>query len=142
MSAAGGSYLPHRTAPHCLFGVLAVNRWPVIALALALSGAVAVVFCPRAADPAEAIAPPACDEFAEGYPETVALRSLAKKFIATETASGRRSLVEAAALFRELNRLPHEFTVLVRPDGFPHLPGRTDAELLCLQVIAIAAATG
>ena len=52
-----------------------------------------------------------------------------------------RSLVETAALFPELNRLPPESTLVpplceVHPG--PRLPGLTDEELLCWQVAIYA----
>src|SRR5262245_37262773 len=141
MLAAGGSRLPRWPGRHSLSGVLAMKRWPAVILALTLSGALAVVFCPRVPGPDELIPPTETEALAEGFPETPALRMLAKKLIALEAAAGRRSLVEAAALFRELNRLPPE-AILVPPmnEAFPRsrLPGRTDEERLCRQVVVYA----
>src|ERR671930_1943242 len=120
-----------------------MKRWTQILLTLTLMGAFAVVFCPRPPGPGEFDPPSESDTLAESFPETVALRVVAKRLVARDAAAGRRSLAEAAALFDALNRLPPETTRLVPPDSpahpLSHLPGRTDAELLCLQVIAHAA---
>jgi hypothetical protein len=119
-----------------------MKRWTNTLPALVLIGAFAVLICPRSRAPGEVVLPAEPDVLVESFPETVTLRLVAKRLIAREAAAGWRSLVEAAALFDVLNRLPPETTRLVRPDNpthpLPHLPGRTDAEVLCLQVIAHA----
>jgi hypothetical protein len=72
----------------------------------------------------------------EALPDTVHLRLYAKDRIAREVVAGRRSLFEAAALFRELNRLPPAVPELSRSDGFDRTSvAHTDEERLCRQVI-------
>ncbi len=117
-----------------------MKRWIRVPLALCLAGALTVVLCRRPDGPAEDLPARAPEELVDGFPETVALRSLAKRQLAREAAEGRRSLLEAAALFGELNRLPPE-TPPVRPDPAEPpapLPGGTEAERLCQQVVAFA----
>jgi hypothetical protein len=59
------------------------------------------------------------------------LRVMAKRHIAREAAAGTRSLVQAAALFRILNRHPPALLVRVRLSG----PAHSEEEELCWQVI-------
>jgi hypothetical protein len=70
---------------------------------------------------------------------SVYLRLVAKGLIARDVAAGRRSLVEAAALFRELDRLPPASIELARLDevdaSLP-IPGQTEEERLCRHVLA------
>jgi hypothetical protein len=80
---------------------------------------------PAEADP-EAAAP---------VPDIVPLRLRAKDALSREVAAGRRSLVEAAALFRELNRLPPEPTKPSRVDPFLTIPADTEEGWLCRQVV-------
>src|SRR5688500_15756557 len=94
-----------------------MKRWPNYMLALTLVGALAVVFGPQATEPADWGRPAETEALAEGYPETAVLRTQAKKLIAREVAAGRRSLVEAAALFGALNRLPPVTPELSRLDN-------------------------
>jgi hypothetical protein len=115
-----------------------MKRWPSLLLASVLTGALVVVFCPHVPDPAEGITPPETEALAEGFPETVVLRVAAKRQIAREVAAGRRSLVEAAALFGALNRLPPETARLSLSDAYPSplsAPAQTEDERLCRQVI-------
>jgi hypothetical protein len=61
----------------------------------------------------------------------------AKREIARDLIAGRRSLLEAAALFGELNRMPPEALSLDWQDSAPFplgAPVRTDDERLCLKV--------
>jgi hypothetical protein len=69
---------------------------------------------------------------------TVDLRSHAKLQIGREVAAGQRSLVEAAVLFRELNRLPPAAFDLTLLDGIPsalRAPVSSDEDRLCRQVV-------
>ena len=102
--------------------------------------AVPVAFCRRAPEPGQVLEPPSPAVVASS--DTAILRLVAKRLIAREAADGRRSLVEAAALFGALNRLPPEPTLAPPPLAHPltQLPGRTDEELLCQHVIASAGA--
>jgi hypothetical protein len=86
--------------------------------------------------------PPAA--LGEGWPDSAALRLLAKAQIAREVVAGRRPLLEAAALFGELNRLPPR-TPVPSP-WYQHVPAQpvpthSPEEQLCWQVIAYVAAT-
>jgi hypothetical protein len=63
------------------------------------------------------------------------LRALAKAVVAADAAAGRHSLPEAAALFRELDRLPPALPVWDGPGPHPGLPGATPEERLCRQVV-------
>src|SRR5262245_54746629 len=71
-------------------------------------------------------------------PDTVLLRILAKRQIALDVANGRRLLVEAAVLFRELNRLSPAATDLTLADRYLsalRAPVGSDEERLCRQVV-------
>jgi hypothetical protein len=110
-----------------------MKRWQQVVLTLVFTGAVTDVFVQRAPDPSST------DESevrSDELPEMLALRPLAKQLIAREAAAGRRSLFEAAALFRELNRFTPALDVpLLGPyDSRIHLPRETDDEVLCCQV--------
>src|SRR5262245_21940807 len=116
-----------------------MKRWPYIPLALTLTVATAVVCCPRTPEPAEPDAAPEAEVFGALVPEAMALRIHVKHQIAREVAAGRRALVEAAALFGALNRLPPESVeppILDGIDASLRLPKRTDEERLCWLVIA------
>jgi hypothetical protein len=116
-----------------------MKRWPYIPLALTLAAAGAVVCHPRAPEPDEPDTPPQAEVFRPLAPETTALRIHVKHQIAREVAAGRRPLVEAAALFGALNRLPPESIeppLLDRIDASLRLPRNTDEERLCWLVIA------
>jgi hypothetical protein len=102
----------------------------LLTLTLAAAAAAALVVR-HAAEPTRPDPPRWWEEVVEPVPETIRLRALAKRQIAREAASGSRPLVEAAALFRELNRLPPE----PRPACLASLPGRTEEERLCREVI-------
>jgi hypothetical protein len=115
-----------------------MKRWPSLPLAVALTGALAVAFCPREPEPAELIPPAEHGVLLDGYPEDVILRELAKKRVARAAADGRRSLVEAAALFGKLNRHPPELPPLDLLDDIPwavSIPAHTEEERLCRQVV-------
>jgi hypothetical protein len=112
-----------------------MNRWPMIILTFALAGSAVCLVVWRVVESAES-RPCPCEEVAEDQnTEATILRIFAKRQLARETAAGRRSLVEAAALFRELNRLPPA----LQPAEGPFLTGRTEEERLCRQVIGYVA---
>jgi hypothetical protein len=74
----------------------------------------------------------------KAVPDTIVLRIHAKLQIAHEVADGRRSLVEAAALFRELNRLPPEAPELTLGDweqSVLRAPVSSDEDRLWRQVV-------
>jgi hypothetical protein len=112
-----------------------MTRWPLILLTLALAASTAAVVSRRAAEPEEPD-PSLRDEVAdEQVAEAVILRILTKQHLTSEVAAGRQPLLEAAALFRELNRLPPA----LHPADHPSLAGRSEEDLLCRQVIAYVA---
>ncbi|HJZ90029.1 MAG TPA: hypothetical protein VKE40_04105 [Gemmataceae bacterium] len=107
-----------------------MTRRPLM-LTFALAAAAAAALVGRHfAEPAPPDPPPWGDG-AESYPETVPLRYVAKRQIAREVAAGARPLVEAATLFGELDRLPPA----TYPAYHAALPGRTEEERLCREVI-------
>ena len=107
----------------------------VQALVLALCLLAALTVVRPTADPTES--PVAGSE--ELSPSTMSARLFAKMLVAADAAAGRLSLVEAAALFRELHRLPPGplpiQSVLENRCWSKHLPDRTEDEQLCLWVI-------
>jgi hypothetical protein len=84
---------------------------------------------------------PAAGEELHGLvPEAVRLRLLAKDLLVKELASGRLTLFEAAALFRELDALPPRTVYSTCPDPDPpiRVAGPTEEERYCLRVITFA----
>src|SRR5262245_12986776 len=81
-------------------GGVAMRVSPRKFLVLALAVALPVAFCRRPPEP------PAGPVVPAPATEAVVLRVLAKGQLALDVAARRRSLFEAAALFRELNRRP------------------------------------
>ncbi len=114
-----------------------------VPVALGIVGALTAVLWLHPDGPAEDTLPASAEWPWAGLPETVVLRHLARQTLAREAAEGRRSLLEAAALFGALGRLPPE-AAPVAPELGSHfapklsapLPGDTEEELLCQQVIA------
>jgi hypothetical protein len=114
-----------------------MQRWPYCFLALAVAVTVAAVFAPHSPEPVEPDNPSAIDALARPVPETMALRVWAKYQIAHDVAAGRRGLLDAAALYGELNQLPRVVN-LSREDVYKSPwrdPVRTDEERLCRQVV-------
>jgi hypothetical protein len=102
-------------------------------LAVALAMALPIAFCRRTPGPDGPPEPPS-PELAAPAPDIVTLRLVVKGQLAREVADGRRTLWAAAALFRELNRLPPERgqpPEIVTP---VHIPMDTEAGWLCRQV--------
>jgi hypothetical protein len=87
----------------------------LFALTLALAGAVTVLCdCrPAAPDDLDPRTPPGAEAPSQP-PSPAYLLAVAKVLVAQDAAAGRRSLPEAAALFRELDRRP--------PGPFPGPP--------------------
>jgi hypothetical protein len=109
---------------------------PYTILAVALAVALPVAFCRRPPAPDPAAEPVIGGAVGEAVPEVVALRVLAKGLLARDAAAGRRSLFEAAALFRALDRRPPE---PAQPTGFDptlRIPADTEEGRLCRQVLA------
>jgi hypothetical protein len=102
-------------------------------LAVALVIALPVAFCRRTPGPDGPPEPPS-PELAAPAPETVPLRLVVKGQLAREVADGRRSLVEAAALFRALNRRPPARGQPPEIVTHVHIPMDTEAGWLCRQV--------
>ena len=109
---------------------------PQIFLAIALVGSLAVVYGSRPPEPERLTAPPRPGAVRE--PPPVALRILAKQSIVRAVIDGRLSLLEAAALWGEVNRLLPGGPGLAFQDEH-HNPSRpplrTDEERLCRRVI-------
>jgi hypothetical protein len=108
-------------------------------LAVVVVGSLSVVWCRPS--PAPVGRPPfvELDDGAGPFPEVVFLRQAAKRRLAREFADGRRSLLTTAALFRELDRLPPAVPPVPSVDPKSHsigIPGRTEEERFCRQVIA------
>jgi hypothetical protein len=111
------------------------------ALTLALVGAVTVLTGrgPPEPDDAGSTDPPGAAAVS-GQSSPAALVGLAKGLVARDVAAGRRSLLEAAGLFRTLYRLAPELPPplgpgVEPPDWSRHLPAGTEEERLCLVVI-------
>jgi hypothetical protein len=105
-------------------------------LAVALVVALPVAFCRRPPEPDPATQPVIGEAVGESGPEVVGLRALAKGLLARAAAAGRRSLFEAAALFRELDRLPPASAAPAGLDPALRIPVDTEAGRLCRQVVA------
>jgi hypothetical protein len=112
-----------------------MNVSPRPGTVLALAGAAAIAFALRLPTPDYGPVPESAAVAEEWYgPREV--RILAKHVVAREAAAGTRSLVEAAALFRELDRLP---PAAPDPSSVPPYRGwRSEEERLCRQVMAFA----
>ncbi len=114
-----------------------------VPVAFGIVGALTTVLWLLPDGPAEDTLPASAEWPSSGFPETVPLRVLAKQLLAREAAEGRRSLLEAAALYGALNRIPPEtapvapeLQSLFAPKLSAPLPGDTEEERLCQQVIA------
>jgi hypothetical protein len=106
------------------------RKFLILALAV---GSLPVAFCGRLPIPD----PPAVQP-RDAATEAVVLRVLAKGLLALDVAAGRRSLFEAAALVRELDRRP---PAPARPgpgwlDPTLRIAADTEAGRLCRQVVA------
>jgi hypothetical protein len=105
---------------------------PIQCAVLALAGAVALTCALRPPAPEDGPLPDSVTVGEEWYgPWEV--RILAKQLVAQEAAAGARSLVEAAALFRELDRLPPACSNHFLPPRIDRV--RTEEERLCRQVV-------
>jgi hypothetical protein len=102
-------------------------------LAVSLAGSLAVVFCRPAPGPVD-IEPPA-EPPADTWPDRLAVY-VAREQVARAAAAGRRSLAEAAALFRALAG----GGPAAADAGMPPLriPADTEAGRLCRQVVLCA----
>jgi hypothetical protein len=105
-------------------------------LAVALAVALPIAFCRRPPEPDPAAEPVISGVLGGAAPGAVALRVLAKGQLALDVAARRRSLVEAAALFRELDRLPPAPARPAWLDPTLHIPADTEEGRLCRQVVA------
>src|SRR5262245_26355394 len=118
-------------------GEVAMNIPALKLLVLALAtGCLAVAFRHRAAVPDDAAPTPPIVQVEEGWPATALLRSIAKQQIAEEVAAGRRTVWEAAALFRDLNRVPPQPHRSLLVDACSRIPADTDEGWECRGVIA------
>jgi len=101
-----------------------------------LAGPLAVVLAWRPGAPDEPAPAPADAAPGDRWPATTPLRILAKRQITREVIAGRRPLAEAAALFRELNRVPPDVSRFDIFTGAPIDPSSSAEERLCRQVVA------
>jgi hypothetical protein len=109
-------------------------------LAVALVVALPVVYCRQPPGPDELLPPGEAEPPAPAWPDVQAA-IVARARLAREAAAGRRTLAEAAALFRELNRRPPvtDPPAYADPDGPPlTIPRDTEEGRLCRQVIQYA----
>ena len=116
-----------------------VTSFKFLALALAV-GSLPVAFCRRPPEPDPADEPVISGKIGNAVPDVVPPRVVAKGLLARDAAAGRRSLFEAAALFRELDRLPPEPDP---PPGFDptlRIPADTEEGRQCRQVVAVVRA--
>ena len=115
----------------------AVKRWPNCFLALAVAVTVAAVFAPYSSEPVHPDNASAIETVTGPIPETMALRGWAKLQIAREVSAGRRTLLDAAALYGELNQLPPVVNLSLHDGDNATLRGpvRTNEEMLCRQVM-------
>jgi hypothetical protein len=107
-------------------------------LALALAAGALPLALSRCRLPEDTPPPPSdtIEQVEDGYSEVQALRLVAKDRIARDTADGRLSLLQAAALFRELNKLPPAPAQPTRVDSSLDIPADTEEAWLCRQVAA------
>jgi hypothetical protein len=107
-------------------------------LALALAAGALPLALSRCRLPEDLPPPPSdtIEQVEEGYSEAQALRLVAKDRIAHDTAAGRLSLLQAAALFRELNRLSPAPAQPTRVDSSLGIPADSEEAWLCRQVAA------
>ena len=80
------------------------------------------------------------DELPGPVPDTIRLRIRAKDLLVEELASGRLTLLDAAALFRELDGVPPVLVYPTIPDRDPpiRLVCLTEDERYCVRVITFA----
>jgi hypothetical protein len=80
------------------------------------------------------------DEQSGSNPDTNLLRILAKGLLVEELASGRLTLFDAAALFRELDGMPPMTVCSTNPDADPPIRPvcPTEDERYCVRVITVA----
>jgi hypothetical protein len=110
--------------------------WPRAVLAVALTGSLAFVYCM----PAPVALDPPVNPMAAPWPDFAATVE-AKDQLARDAAAGRRSLVEAAALFRALDdrRPAAPAPPCADPTDLPlRVPADTAAGRYCRQVVLYA----
>jgi transposase InsO family protein len=78
------------------------------------------------------------DEQPGRVPDAIVLRILAKGLLVEELASGRLTLLDAAALFRELDGMPPRTVYATSPDPPIRLECPTEDERYCVRVISFA----
>src|SRR5262249_815652 len=105
-------------------------------LAVVLAVSLPAVFCRCEPEPTWSPEPEGQDGTA--VPHVISMRLAAKQWLARAVADGRLSLLDAAALFGELNRFAPAAPDLAIEDRHAcalRPPARTDAERLCRQVV-------
>jgi hypothetical protein len=106
-------------------------------LAVALVVALPVAYCRQPPGPDELLPPGEAEPPAPAWPDVLD-GTVARSLLALDAAAGRRTLLEAAALFRELNRRPPvtDPPAYADPNGPPlTIPLDTEEGRLCRQVI-------
>src|SRR5262245_38573901 len=111
-----------------------MKRLPAKLVILPFAGLAALALVCRSPEPDRNPSPNA-ELMAEGVPETVLLRLVARGQVARDVIAGRRTLLEAAALFGELNRLPPELGQPPPIASPVNIPADTEAGWLCRQVV-------
>jgi hypothetical protein len=128
--------LPNPVMPNSLVA----KRLPHITLGLALAVAGLLLLQRPAGRPVDSPGVPLVDpRLAQPWPVEIQLRPVVRERLAREVIDRRRSLLSAAALFRQLNQLdgrPADRWLLQLVDGEFRLPGNTPAARLCRQVEA------
>jgi hypothetical protein len=107
---------------------------------LAVAGLLAAVLAWRSDEAMDVTQAPVVSAPAERVSDAVVVRSYAKRQVVRDIVAGRHSLLTAAALFRELDRLPPEPPDLAPESldqllGLPPAPSRSADERRCWQVI-------
>jgi hypothetical protein len=118
-----------------------MRRPPVklFALALVVGGVVIALTGFLLPEPDDVAPPDLPWAEAAGQSSPADVVGFAKKLVARDVAVGRRSLLEAAALFRDLPRLPSGLTPpsVDGRDWGQDLPAETEEERLCIRVIGL-----
>jgi hypothetical protein len=104
-------------------------------MVVALAGFLTVVFVGGLTEVASRLWP-GDEEIGQPCPEVAPLRILAKDQIAREVGEGRRSLLEAAKLFGQLNKLDPAMTRVTEVASSVGIPADTEEACLCRQVVA------
>jgi hypothetical protein len=112
-------------------------KFLVLAVVTLAAGSMTVILGQSPSESGQPLQPLSAESEAPALCEVVALRATAKDYIIRDVIACRRSLIQAAALFGALNRVPPQSPRLSRADRYGshfHLATHTDEERLCRQV--------